>query len=1640
MKKIFICLFLLLGVAQTTWAQYEECITELMLIGGNKSQVNSMIDSYTAEEGLVADHYYSAIKYDLNKGARGDYVYLLFKYPPYNWEPITDVYLRVCDSKPNPIPQELTHNGHTYHLVKLGGNNDFNNQGGDLNYGVGGKYIYLYYTKEELIPARKIHKIYFDGNSTLSVGKNGTSTPCDLNEGAGGNYIYMHLDRYTTEAITDVSTEEQLKEVVTFNNANIRLTADINLSEEVVIQNGKNITIDLNGKTLNRGLSSPATNGHVLTVLSGCTLTVNDSSGDNSGSIRGGYANTGGAINNLGTFIFNGGTIEASKSTYLGAGIWNQNGAKATINGGVIQNCKTTGTNDKGGGIYNQGTLTVKGGTIQNNSSSGNGGGIYNDGELRMQGNPIVSNNTKGNAANNVYLPDGKVINVTDAFTTGAHIGITPASYTAVLTSFYSNYNSSTDPNDYFFIDDGNRLPVISSGEVYEGLVWTSGATTCTLNVNGVFNVYGTGAMADITDNIPWGAFQSFIQSVVVEDGVTQIGSQCFYKATNLTDISIGRDLTTIGKEAFYGCENLNTFTIPANVTTIGEGAFYHCGTEVYCYANPNYLTVADGLQGSFKDGKATRFHVLNTFLEDYKTKFPNANVTWLGDLLLLDNWTDEGNFATSFSNQSGNTITIMNEAEFARLAYMVNQQHESYATYTFKLNRDLLMSQHNWLPIGDKFNEIYFEGIFDGQGHTISGVLVDRSESNYNGLFGLVGDEYRSTIKNLRMTFSSIKGKQYTGAIVGYLNNGRVENCVIDTSVSVEGGNYTGGILGAGNGYNNGVVYFAVIENSLFKGSVSSPGPNKGAICGSNTEFKSIGSFYTDSSLRGFSIDAKKNVFAMPITADSEGIHLVLSENSYIINDDVTYVASDGSAKLTVVSDEPSEIITEVKINGTLVGTSGGPHTLDMIADATNCVVTATKERFLKGSGTEDDPYVIGNLSDWDFFATMVNNGTTFTDKYVVLADDIEDITTMAGVSETMSFQGIFDGQNHKLTANINSSVSCASLFPYLKDAIIKRVHVDGNFFVGQYGAALAGKTFGTNLIEDVKVTARVIVHSNVDFDNYHHGGVVGNATSSSLTMCGVVFSGQLYGGKESEGYLGGRGSYAYAGGLIGWSEENATLTLKDCLFCGTYIGEMSFHPIAIRDNYKTITATATNVLYTTSPRHTDDTNNRNIAVHGEKATESTNSLGVMIITDGYNMLTAYQTGIFYAGKYYLQPLIQLANNADNCQTLNDNNNQVCNVVLADRVLYFNRDWNTLCLPFDMTAQQLAASPLADATLMEFDGSTSAYDETSCTLTLSFSDATTVKAGKPYLLKWKNGLTITNGTAGINENEGRGSLRYLTDGIIDPGDGSSKKWCARNNNQTWFAEFCTATPVNVTSYTMTTGNDTYDYQNRNPKVWTLKAKLNASDEWTTIDSRNANNTPADAMPTTNFTAKSYDLATSGNYQYFRLDITQNGGGEGSNGYVIQLSEFSINGTINNPMFAGVTIDNSDPSAVNSSDDKASFTGTYVPMSFDTDNKSILFLGDSNTLFYPESGASIGAFCAYFQLNDFTVDAPADQSQGVHAFVLNFGGETNAIENIPSSILNLPSEDWYTIDGRKLYSKPTKPGLYIYGRKKVVIK
>ncbi len=117
------------------------------------------------------------------------------------------------------------------------------------------------------------------------------------------------------------------------------------------------------------------------------------------------------------------------------------------------------------------------------------------------------------------------------------------------------------------------------------------------------------------------------------------------------------------------------------------------------------------------------------------------------------------------------------------------------------------------WLPIGvnetvDNINK-RFTGSYDGGGHTISGLTINRPTLNEVGLFGCIGFGGQGTaviIRNVHLvSIGNITGAAATGALVGRVNgdsNVLIEGCSVTGTGTVSGTRVTGGLVGANNSF----------------------------------------------------------------------------------------------------------------------------------------------------------------------------------------------------------------------------------------------------------------------------------------------------------------------------------------------------------------------------------------------------------------------------------------------------------------------------------------------------------------------------------------------------------------------------------------------------------------------------------------------------------------------------------------------------------------------------------------------------------------------------------------------------------------------------------------------------------------------
>lgn len=488
-------------------------------------------------------------------------------------------------------------------------------------------------------------------------------------------------------------------------------------------------------------------------------------------------------------------------------------------------------------------------------------------------------------------------------------------------------------------------------------------------------------------------------------------------------------------------------------------------------------------------------------------------------------------------------------------------------------------------------------------------------------------------------------------------------------------------------------------------------------------------------------------------------GVHSQLlkgTENSYVIN--YTVKCDDGSGGYTDLEEGenseasadyyveikdskgklvPEEIIT--KNNKTLIinySTEKYPLADYTLANYTfniihtgytygSKTVNFSVTRFPTGEtedGSASHPFIIKKLDedgkgiDLNLLAKCVNAGISFKDEVFKLGTDLnyEDegiaYIPIGGKydNEDRFFEGTFDGDGHTIKGvNISSSTGDVGLFGGIsKGAVIKNLTLDNASITGLNvtGGIVGCNTGGT--ITNCHVTSSVTIQAN-GTNGERFGGIVGNngfyekdGTIGTVSNCSSAAT--------LQGAL--QGANRLVGGIAGNNEPGCTLSNN------VVVGAT----ISANSNYGAI------VGY----------NNNGNLDHNYYADCTDNSIRGCNNTD----ITIKDGAV---------PAIALYDTKDNSSTIEAAKEAGGNhnVILAGRTLYKDGKWNTLCLPFSMTDEQIAASDLAGATIMRLDCSESSsythvtgFESETGTLHLNFTTATSISAGTPYIIKWANG------------------------------------------------------------------------------------------------------------------------------------------------------------------------------------------------------------------------------------------------------------------------------------------------------------
>ncbi|MEI7839423.1 MAG: YDG domain-containing protein, partial [Methylococcaceae bacterium] len=128
---------------------------------------------------------------------------------------------------------------------------------------------------------------------------------------------------------------------------------------------------------------------------------------------------------------------------------------------------------------------------------------------------------------------------------------------------------------------------------------------------------------------------------------------------------------------------------------------------------------------------------------------------------------------------------------------YALGANIDAAATSGWNLNTGVTPNRYEgFLPVGNSTTA--FTGKFDGLGHTISNLMINRSATNYVGLFGNGGVNFSDTIKNVGLLNENIMGSNYVGGVVGSYYRGTITNSYSTGIVS--GTYYIGGLVGQVN------------------------------------------------------------------------------------------------------------------------------------------------------------------------------------------------------------------------------------------------------------------------------------------------------------------------------------------------------------------------------------------------------------------------------------------------------------------------------------------------------------------------------------------------------------------------------------------------------------------------------------------------------------------------------------------------------------------------------------------------------------------------------------------------------------------------------------------------------------------------
>ena len=618
------------------------------------------------------------------------------------------------------------------------------------------------------------------------------------------------------ETAKDVSTAEELTAAIADSNVStVRLTGDISISSTLTVN--RTVTLDLNGHVLKY---ESANNGSVIVVEGSGQLTIEDSNTSNLSH----KFNPNGKLWVLdeasGTETVTGGVITGgtgypfhliSGTVNCGGGVYIAPGGQLTMTGGNIIGCSA----EFGGGVCiyprqngEQIQFSMSGGSIIGCVASDIGGGVCAYGTFKMSG-PAVIRSCAVESADNFVCGGGVYVDGSFEMSGEATIkGCQAISDSANGGGVFVNSSRSFVMSNEAKIENCQAISNSSRGRGEGGGVYLANNTKFTLSGSAVIQNCTATNSANSGEAYGGGVSAACVKEITLADSARIAGCT----AAN------GSGLYITGSQVpGYGILYANSGSVDGDVvlgdTEDGPGTITGSGGTVF----NGKVTVTPG---SIIESGIFNGEVINN--GTIKGGVFNNTVSGSGTI-------KGGTFNTPMTGSGTETdpYQISTADQLKLFRDIVNgtgdqaQNRGAYAVLTANID----LNNEPWTPIGNytEGNQIYYEGTFDGGGHTISGLNVT-GKFRCASLFGAVKG---GTIKNLTVAgnvshnYSSTGLDCHVGGIVGSaLDAATIENCSNNCSVTGGSGDFIGGIAGSNinnariiDCYNVGTITGTIME-----------------------------------------------------------------------------------------------------------------------------------------------------------------------------------------------------------------------------------------------------------------------------------------------------------------------------------------------------------------------------------------------------------------------------------------------------------------------------------------------------------------------------------------------------------------------------------------------------------------------------------------------------------------------------------------------------------------------------------------------------------------------------------------------------------------------------------------------------------